>query len=50
MIFSADGGKEGKKKDNCAAIASDRIATAISPMEIEQILCDMSFPTKPLIG
>jgi hypothetical protein len=33
QMVSADGGKEGKEKDNCAAIASDRIATAISPME-----------------
>jgi len=47
---SADGGEEGKKKDNRAAVASDRIGTAISPMEIEQIQCDMSFSTKPLIG
>ena len=50
QMVSADGGEEGKKKGNRAAIASDRIGTAISPMEIEQILCDMSFPTKPLIG
>jgi len=50
QMLSVDRGEEGKKKDNRAAVASDRIATAISPMEIEQILCDMSFSTKPLIG
>ncbi len=46
-MASAEGGEEGKKKDNRVAVVSDRIGTAISPMEREQILGDMSFPTKP---
>ena len=50
QMVSADGIKEGKKKNNGAAVASNRIGAAITPMKVKHVVFDIPFTTKPLVG